>query len=287
MVTSSSVTAASAADGWGGGAAVAFAGVAAGFGGAGTVDASTGIDVRAGAGADAFTGTSAGAGAFTSTSAGGVVVACTDPVPALAKTASGAAIGGGAGVGSRVEIAGAVPALVESDSGGAGVFACGGIGLSVPALGGCGGSIRGWFRRAVNASAGIGVEVDPEGELGAFAWGETGGVTPVFTDTRRGGVRGSPRNAVNASNGLRAGLDSEDEFDAFAATGGAAPVLAGRDSGGLVRGMTGAAAPFLPETAAGGDLSGAAAAGAPSGRRRLAPMAEKRLGINVGAGPRG
>ena len=271
MVTSSSVAAASAAAGWGGGVTAGFAGVAAGFGGAGTVDASTGIDVRDGAqaGVGAFTCTSAGGvGAFTSTftggvaaisadtdsdgaagggvtgitgaSAGNVAVACVDPVPALAKIASGG--GGGAGAFASASTGGVAAVLADTESGGGEVgafanistgglvavfadtdsaaaagdgvnaFACGGIGLSSPALGASGGSIRDWFRRAVNASAGIGVELGTEGELGAFAWGGTGGVIPVFTETRCGGcVRLSPRNAVRASNGLRACVEPEDE----------------------------------------------------------------------------
>jgi hypothetical protein len=215
--------------------------------------------------------------------------------------------------------------VAEPESGvaagdGVGVFACGGIGRSVPSLGGSGGSIRGWFRRAVKASAGICVEAGhPEDELGAFACGGAGGVVPVFTATGcDDSVRLSPRNAVKASNGPRADVDPADEIDVFACatTDGAASVLAGRESGGRVRGefregvevsaglrvgfeaedklevvacaMTGAAAPFLPKTVSGGsDFSGAAAAGAPAGRRRLAPIAGIGPGINMGAGPRG
>ena len=258
MVTSSSVTAASTADGWGGG-------VTTGVGGAGTVDASTGIEGRDGAGD--------GVAAFSCTSIGGVIAifADTDSGAApgdeggvITKTASGAAVGDGVGTGARVEIAGAIPVVAEPDSGVAAGDAvdcfAGGV-VPVFTETGCGGRVRVSPRNEVNASSGLRADVDPEDELDVFARAATGGADPFLAGRGEG---------VAVSAGLRLGFEADGELEVVACA------------------MTGAAAPFLPETApGGGDLSGAAAAGAPAGRRRLAPMAGIGPGINVGAGPRG
>ena len=113
----------------------------AGFGGAGTVDASTGIEVRDGTGVEvgaaACAGIGGGVGAF-GTSAGGLVAtfagtnsdaapgdgvgafACTstgDVVAAIAGTDSGDAAGDGVGAFACTSIGGVIAVFADTDSG--------------------------------------------------------------------------------------------------------------------------------------------------------------------------